>query len=175
MNRSCHVSLERRFRSACGFLCFRTASGPDHRRDRRQQLDGILTLQSGTPFSPGLSITTNGLATRPDVVAGQDPGGLHTVQQWFNTAAFVAPAYGHYGNAGRNILRGPAMQKWDAGLFKNFHFRERLKLQIRCEAFNALNHTNLSGVSASVGSTTYGQVTSARVPRYIQLGAKLEF
>ena len=100
--------------------------------------------------------------------------GLRTAQAWFNTAAISAPAYGRYGNAGRNILRGGAINKWDIALLKNFHLQERLRAQLRCEAFNLLNHTKFSGVSAALGSPNYGQVTGARDPRSVQLGLKLE-
>ncbi|MEK7409626.1 MAG: TonB-dependent receptor [Acidobacteriota bacterium] len=139
------------------------------------QLDGITAYQTGTPFSPGLSGATGGLAGRPDVVAGQDVRGSRTQRAWFNTAAFVAPAYGRYGNAGRNILRGPAIHKWDVGLIKNFRFRENMNVQFRWEVMNALNHTNFSGVSAGLGSGNFGQVTSARDPRSMQFGLKMEF
>lgn len=109
------------------------------------------------------------------MVPGQDPTGPQTVQRWFNTAAFAAPAYGYYGNAGRNILRGPGMVKWDVSLLKSFRVRESLAFQLRGEAYNVLNRTNLSGVSAALGSANYGQVTSARDPRSIQIGLKMEF
>jgi hypothetical protein len=139
------------------------------------QFDGVAAFQSGTPFSSGLSGTTIGLATRPDVVAGQSLEGPRTAQAWFNTAAFSAPVFGRYGNSGRNTLRGPAIHKWDLALFKNFRFGETRNVQIRCDAYNALNHTNFSGVSAALGSANFGQVTSARDPRSVQIGLKFEF
>lgn len=154
---------------------WRNAGNPFQRALAGWQLGGILVIQSGTPFSPGLSGSTNGLATRPDVVAGQNPAGPRTVEKWFNTAAFVAPVYGYYGNAGRNILRGPGMVKWDVSLLKDFRIGESVILQFRGEAFNVLNRANFSGVSAAVGSPNYGMITSARDPRSIQLGLKLEF
>jgi hypothetical protein len=60
-------------------------------------------------------------------------------------------------------------------MFKNYAVREYLKLQIRVETFNTLNHTNFQGISTSLGATNYGQVTSTREPRRVQLGAKLIF
>jgi hypothetical protein len=48
-------------------------------------------------------------------------------------------------------------------------------VQIRLESFNTLNHTNFLGVSTSLGATNFGQVTSTREPRRVQLAMKLRF
>jgi hypothetical protein len=97
------------------------------------------------------------------------------VAQWFNTAAFRAPAFGFFGNAGRNLVRGPGINKWDIGVLKNFVLKENTRLQFRWETFNTFNHTNFNGVSASLGAGNFGQVTSARDPRTMQFGLKFEF
>jgi hypothetical protein len=97
------------------------------------------------------------------------------VQQWFDTTAFEAPAFGFFGNAGRNIVRGPGIHNWDLSLFKNFALGERANFQFRAEAFNAFNHTNLDAVSTVLGSGNFGQVTSARTARVVQFGLKAEF
>jgi hypothetical protein len=97
--------------------------------------------------------------------------------QWFNTAAFQEVADGEYrvGNERRGVVRGPGFGRWDLSLFKNTKLSERMNLQFRTEAFNVWNHTNWSGVDGSMDSGTYGQVTSARDPRNIQFGLKLQF
>jgi hypothetical protein len=141
------------------------------------QLSGIVVLQSGNMRNIGLSLPHTGLATRPDLVA--DPEGPETVAQWFNTAAFVQPAYGFYGNAGRNLVRGPNLRRWDAAVMKNFRLPwfagESSNLQVRAEAFNFLNRANFSGISTNLGSGNFGQVTSARTARVFQVGMKFEF
>ena len=76
--------------------------------------------------------------------------GPQTVQQWFNTGAFEAPAAGFFGNAGRNLLRGPGIHNWDMSLFKTFAASDRVNVQFRAEAFNLFNHTNLDAVSTHV-------------------------
>jgi hypothetical protein len=138
------------------------------------ELSGFLTFQSGLAMSPGISTGKQGLATRPDAT-GQSVDGPKTITQWFNTAAFAAPAAGFYGNSGVGVLRGPGFAIWDASLSKQFPIWERLKLRLGGEFFNVLNHTNFSGVTATFGSGTYGRVTSARDPRKVQLNARFEF
>ncbi len=139
------------------------------------QISGITMFQSGTPRNLGLTGGTIGLAGRPDVVAGQSVDGAKTVQQWFNTAAFTAPAYGFFGNAGRNLVRGPGINSWDLSLFKIFSFSEKFNFQLRGDAFNAFNNTNFDVVSTTFGSGNFGQVTSARQARVMQVSAKFEF
>lgn len=138
------------------------------------ELSGLLTAQSGLAISPGISTGKQGLATRPNAT-GASLAGPQTITEWFNTAAFVAPAAGFYGDSGIGVIRGPGMVIWDASLSKQFPIKERLKFRLRGEFFNIANHTNFSSVSATLGSGTYGQVTSARDPRKVQLSARLDF
>lgn len=139
------------------------------------ELTGIFQLQSGLPISAGLAGSTNGLATRPDVAAGQSLEGSKTVNSWFNTQAFAFPAFGSFGNASPFLIRGPGIQVWDFSVLKNIRFRERLTYQLRGDAFNILNHTNFNNVSNNLGAGNFGQVTSAHDPRILQVSMKLEF
>jgi hypothetical protein len=138
------------------------------------QISGVLAFQSGLALSPGDSLSSRGEATRPNAT-GVSVDGPKTIAQWFNTADFTAPSAGFYGNAGRGVLRGPGFAIWDAAASKSWLFKDRAKLSFKGEFFNVLNHTNFSGVSTSLGSGTYGQITSARDPRKIQLSMKFEF
>jgi hypothetical protein len=101
--------------------------------------------------------------------------------QWFNPNAFMLPAPGTYGNLGRGVLTGPGLAELDLSLFKNIALTERLKLQIRSEFFNALNHANFGTPNAIVfsgfqTSSTAGLITStATTSRQIQFGVKLTF
>ncbi len=137
------------------------------------QISGITNYQSGTARNLGLTGGTIGLATRPNVT-----GALtypKTVAQWFSTSGFAAPAYGFYGNAGRDLIRGPGMAQWDIALFKTFHITENVAFTLRGESFNVFNHTNFDGLSLSYGAGNFGQVTSARIPRLMEVSAKIEF
>ena len=146
---------------------------------------GILTLQSGRPFTvallseidnsgTGRSILGFGNNDRPNLIGNPeltDP----TPDRWFNTSAFAFSAPGTFGNAGRNILDGPGYQSFNAALVKNTAFSERVNLQFRAEAFNFFNHPNFNLPDNFLGSPSFGRITSARDPRHIQFGLKLLF
>ena len=112
------------------------------------------------------------IAIRPDQISP-----IHrskTAAQWFSTSSF-ASATGHFGSERVGSLLGPGVQNWDLASIKNLKLGEHVKFQLRGEYFNAFNHTNFSGVDSSINDTNFGQVTSAHVPRRIQIGAKLNF
>ncbi len=115
-----------------------------------------------------------------------------TRNQWFNTAAFQNPSDFTYGNVPRTLphVRGPGTQNFDLSLFKTTEITERLKFQIRAEAFNVLNHVNyglpnttftaganpISGVGGGANTSgSFGVITTASDPRSIQLAGKLIF
>ncbi len=156
------------------------------------QLSTIVTLQSGFPFTPQLGYNpTNSGDTRNPVRPNVNPafrGSLYTsgttaqrAAQFFNPAAFSAPANGAVGNLRRDTLTGPGLAEWDLSLLKATQITERMRLQFRAEVFNLLNHTNLQTpnpvvyTSATVQSPTAGVITSAGASRQIQLGLKLLF
>lgn len=139
------------------------------------QLSGITAFQSGTPINVGLTGPTIGLATRPDVAAGVPLSLTKTPEQWFSTQTFQTPGLGYFGNAGRNLVRGPGINKWDIGVFKNFRFGEESNLQFRWETFNTFNHPSFLRVSSTHGAGDFGAVVSARDARVMQFGLKLEF
>jgi Carboxypeptidase regulatory-like domain len=140
----------------------------------------ILTLQDGRPFTVTTSkdIANTGGADRPFVV-GNPFISNPSVAEWFNTAAFsnVVPGGGYsWGNAGRNILNAPGVQNLDFGLYKNFRLSERVGMQFRAEAFNALNHANFSIPTSDANSSTFGQISSTQLPnRDLQFGLKILF
>jgi hypothetical protein len=145
------------------------------------QLSGVFTAETGTPFSvvmPCAAVNSEGNNCRPNQIAsGELPADQRSVSEWFNTAAFVVPSPQAYGNAGRNILRGPGTMNLDAALSKSFSWGkiETRRTQIRSEFFNATNHTNLGIPQNSTDSPALGTITSAAPARVIQLGVRLEF
>ena len=146
---------------------------------------GIITLQSGRPFTvallpdidnsgTGRSSLGFGANDRPNIV-GDPTLANPTPERWFNTAAFAFSPFGTFGNAGRNILDGPGYQNFNASLVKNTALSERLNLQLRAEVFNLFNHPNFNLPDNFLGSPTFGRITSAREPRHIQFGVKVLF
>ncbi|MDQ2854919.1 MAG: hypothetical protein M3R68_01210, partial [Acidobacteriota bacterium] len=149
------------------------------------QTFGIVTLQSGRPFTvallsdidnsgTGRSILGFGANDRPNVT-GDPRLDQRTTDRWFNPAAFTFPARGTFGNAGRNSLDGPSYQNVNVSFMKNTNLSERLNLQLRAEFFNLFNHPNFDLPDNFLGSPTFGRISSARDPRHIQFGVKLLF
>jgi hypothetical protein len=103
------------------------------------QLNGILLLRSGLPFTVTQTqgVQSTGTGNRPNRVCD---GRLNnpTIDRWFDTSCFVPPTdtTGTYGDAGRNILRGPGQFNIDASLIKRTRIRGRLNTELRIEAFN---------------------------------------
>jgi hypothetical protein len=119
------------------------------------QLSGIASVHSNVPFTPVLSFDNADLqslviAERPHLIgnpySGVCPNGsrVGTPTCWFNPRAFAVPPPGQFGNAGRNILRGPGFAQFDLALQKSFPLRERVKIMVRADAFNLLNHPNFA-------------------------------
>jgi hypothetical protein len=156
------------------------------------QVSGLALYRTGIPFTPTTSsFDPAGLGFVPALVAGGRPNVLcdpntnapHTIQQYFNTACFSANptvtttgVSNVIGNAGRGTIDGPTTTRFDFTLSKNIRLGESMKLQLRAEAFNILNHTNFQTfASTNVTSSLFGQVSVVRDPRTIQLGAKFIF
>jgi hypothetical protein len=142
------------------------------------QLNGIVRLYDGQPFTPGVS-TFNfaaGGASRPDRI-GNGNSSNPTVERWFNVADFVPVPTGsfRFGNAGRGILNGPPRRQIDLSLMKNFLLPAEQRLQFRAEVFNAPNVADFFLPVANVDVTNAGTITRARPGRTIQFGLKYIF
>ena len=146
------------------------------------QLSAIVTLQSGLPFTvtTGKDNNLDGNTNDRGNLIGNpylDPhrGQAVVTGEWFNTAAFASPANGADGTSARNLLTGPGTKNVDLGLFRNFQFGERMKLQARGEFSNAFNIVNLGNPTATMSSSLFGQIRSASAMRQVQLGLRLTF
>jgi hypothetical protein len=165
------------------------------------QVSGIITLQSGAP----MGITTS-YSPSQDITGSTDSGRVLLVQnpllsrdqrgfnQAFSTAAVAPVPYpacenAHpsilcWGNAPKDVFRGPGINNWDTSLFKNFAIRgERVRGQLRVEAYNIFNHTNFNGVDITARfdaagqqtNTTFGHYSSAQFPRRLQMVLRFSF
>ena len=104
-----------------------------------------------------------------------EPSSERSPSRWFDTSAFVIPERGTFGNSGRGILTGPGVNNLDITLMKNTRLGEKMNLQFRAEAFNALNHPNFFLPVLEVTSPAFGTLTRAKDARQIQLGLKLYY
>ncbi len=147
------------------------------------QSSTILSGNTGQPFTPILrfdnSNTGNTGGTygndRPNLI-GDPNDGPRTPEQWFRTSAFAIPARYTFGNAGRNIVRGPGYFSADASLLRKFQLTDRLALQFEAQAFNLFNRTNFNLPERFVDEpTTFGRILSARPPRQFQLTGRFTF
>ena len=136
-------------------------------------------LRSGNPYNltvAGDIPNTGNVVVRPNVVG--DPSASHqTLDQWFNKAAFAAPAQYTFGNLGRNRMRSGAWKNVDLSVFRQFRlWSERRRLELRGEAFNAFNHPIFGVPVSSFSSVNFARILStANIPRQLQLGAKIIF
>jgi len=142
------------------------------------QLGAIFTYQSGQPLTVTLPFDNPNVgegAKLPDLL--HDPNhGPKTVEQFFDTSAFAVPAPFAFGNEGIGSVYGPSLTDMDLSLIKNTSIRERMNLQFRFEAFNALNHPILGAPSTTFGTPLFGQVTGTRLDnREIQFALRFIF
>jgi hypothetical protein len=150
------------------------------------KLSGIVTLQSGRPFS--LRATGDPLAgisgARVDLIGVGNPV-LDTsrskgakVAEYFDVTRFRNPAPNTWGTLGRNVLTGPGFSNTDLSLVKSFHLPlgESALGQFRFEAFNVLNRTNFSLPNTGITNPSFGQLTSTDGgARILQLALKVIF
>jgi outer membrane receptor protein involved in Fe transport len=143
---------------------------------------GIVNLEAGQYFTPTMadaSSLNSTIALRPDRIGSGRVSNPNRFE-WFNPADFAAPAPFVYGNSGRNILEGPGFDSLDLSLAKAFAITERVHLEVKWDAFNALNHENLgnpnSSISPGVPNSPAGTITGiVDFRRRMQIGAHLTF
>ncbi|MBS1788009.1 MAG: TonB-dependent receptor [Acidobacteria bacterium] len=168
------------------------------------QLSGIYRYVTGEPYN--LSATINGLSgyglTGTQQLEGhrivllKNPGSGNSSDPYkqFDVTAFASPNFGSFSyESGRNFVRFAPINSWDLALSKEFSIKEKVKFEVRLDAFNALNHTQFNGIntgavfsgvnSATItnlaNSTTnltgFGAVNSVRPPRTMQLSGRINF
>jgi hypothetical protein len=96
----------------------------------------------------------------------------------YDATAFALPAQFTFGNASRNILRGPKFITTDLSFMKTVPIGGTTRFQFRMEVYNIFNNVNYSSPGSSFGvplSTSFGRITSAGTMRQMQLGGKLLF
>jgi len=141
------------------------------------QVNGITNIRSGTPLV--VTVATSQLNTGTGNYANltcSDVGRPKTVEQWFDTSCFSAPAQFVFGNGGKSHARGPGVVNFDLSLFKKFAIDEKRAIEFRSEFFNAFNNPHFANPNTSLGNNAFGRISgTVLTPREIQLGLKLTF
>ena len=155
------------------------------------QISNIVSTRTGLPINVTLAATgidpvnnrnytffsRNGGGLRPNRVgatnSGIDPRSdrLH----FLNAAAFQIQTLNTPGNAGRNIALGPKLFNVNLSLVKRFAVTEGSAIDLRLEAFNAFNTVNFANPNTTLGTATFGQITSAADPRQVQIAVRYRF
>jgi hypothetical protein len=137
--------------------------------------------QSGAPFTPRIVGNFVDVASGVNGTLRADYTGAPiylddpTTLRFFNTDAFTTPASGSFGNAPRNFIIGPGSHNLNMNLSKNVNFNRARGMTIRVQATNVLNSVQFSAIDTVVNSPTFGQVTSVRPMRSIQLVLRFRF
>jgi hypothetical protein len=153
------------------------------------QINGINTANSGPPinvfYAPSTANDVTGLTAeyrgqaieRPN--ASCTPTSQSTAQSlltYFAGCTFSTPSpNAPFGNLGRNAFRGPSLEQWDLSLNKHFNITEGIRLQVRSEFFNVMNHTNFGVPNQQSNSAAFGTIANAYPARQIQFALKLLF
>ena len=142
----------------------------------------VATRQSGIPVAITQQTNFNAFAgfgtQRPNLAGNPElPADERTPARWFNTAAFaIAPVF-TLGSASRNPVRGPGYRNVDLAISRRIPMPMRggTALELRAEAFNLLNTPAFANPGATLGTATFGVISSAGDPRVVQLAAKFLF
>jgi hypothetical protein len=155
------------------------------------QLSGILTWRGGLPLNVSLNgngvdpvtgqrylfLNRNGGALRPDRIregnTNIDPKANRL--RFLDPGAFAVQAINTPGNSSRNNVVGPNLFTLDGSLVKRFAITERQALDLRLEAFNALNTVNFGNPATTFGNVNFGQINSAGLPRIVQVAIRYAF
>lgn len=152
-------------------------------------LSGVLSLRTGSPINVtanGNTLNLPGNTQTADLLAPvQILHGINIGSPWFSTSSFGQPTEARFGSLGRNTINGPGTFGLNAKFGRNFNYRERIRMEIRAEAFNVTNTAQFANPQTSLTSATYGYITGTRATgtgvngtgggRNLQFGGKISF
>ena len=149
------------------------------------QIAGLSTIQSGSPVNVTFAADRANIGIpglqRPDLIGPvptlncQPNTTTLELINCYDATAFALPAQFTFGNAPRNVLRGPKFAATDLSLMKNVPLGKTVRFQIRAEMFNAFNTVNYGNPGSSFGAASFGRISSAGSMRQVQVGGKLIF
>jgi hypothetical protein len=145
----------------------------------------VTITRDASVIPDGLAIENGASFQRPNYVAGQSLIPTNqSIGNWINVAAFTTPLPLTWGNAGRNLVRGPAFWQADAALSRDFRITERFTAVLRIEGFNIFNRAQYGNPNGNFSSASFGQITTtvngtsptgSGTPREFQVAMRLRF
>ena len=140
-------------------------------------LGSQITAASGLPLTPIYLTAVEGTGVTGSIRPDYTGAPLYNAPSGFflNPAAYTAPQAGQWGNAGRNSITGPSQFALNASLGRVFRASERLSLDFRVDATNALNHVTFPSWNSIVTSAQFGLPNPANPMRSLQTTLRLRF
>ena len=145
------------------------------------QWSGDWTIASGLPFTPRIIGSYSNVNSGVNGTLRADVTGLPvnvpnpSINEWFNTAAFVIPPVGQYGDARRNSIIGPGEVLFDMAMTKLIPLKETRTLELRFSTTNVFNHPVYSSIDTVLNSPTFGRVISVSAMRAALVTARFRF
>ncbi len=145
------------------------------------QVSSVWSAETGTPLFITASASTLNAPGNTQLPNQIKPfrkiGTIGTGGHYFDPTSFEQPKTAVYGNTPKNGYYGPGFQTFDAALFRSIPLHESVAVQLRADAFNALNHPAFANPTTSQASASFGQITSTANanPRVLQFAATVSF
>ena len=147
------------------------------------EVSGIVTAQSGQPFTPILQQDNSNTGNTGGNFGSDRPNLLknpaldrRSPDEWFNTSAFSVPDPFTFGSAGRNIVRGPGFFTVDVSVARRFRLAERASITFLGQAFNLMNRANFNLPERYADDpANFGRIYSSKAPRQVQFALRLAF
>jgi hypothetical protein len=151
--------------------------------NRNTETRGIVTAQSGQPFTPILRFDNSNTGNTGGNFGSDRPNVLRnpalsnpSADRWFDTSAFAIPPRYSFGDAGRNIVTGPGFSSVDLSLYRQFRIGEHQSFSLEGQLFNTLNHTNLDLPERFADEPgMFARIFSAKAPRQFQVSLRFQF
>ncbi len=138
-------------------------------------IGGVLTATSGTPFTAVVNGDTSGTGYTGNARAQATGVPVTSGSGFFNTAAFMVPATGTFGDAGRDTIPGIPNFTLTASFFRSFRVDDKRRIEFRIDTTNPVNHVNITAINSTVGSIQYGLPTNAGAMRSMTATVRLRF
>jgi hypothetical protein len=140
-------------------------------------INAVVILSTGIPFdiTNSAARSNTGGSDRPNVIGDPTTGFTQGPTEWFNVTAFAPQTLYTFGNLGRNVLHAPGRRSLDMAIHREFVPIEGMRLQFRFETFNLTNTPPFAAPAAGFGPATFGTISSAGLPRNVQVALKLLF